>query len=53
MVLIFLHSFDGPVFSMEEKREIGKGEIGFHLLKAHSPSKVISFMEMWHKNAEI
>ena len=44
-----LHSLYGPVlFDGREKREIGKGEIVFHFLEAHSSSGVINLMEIWH-----
>ena len=48
-----LHSFDGPVlFDGRKKREIGKGEIGFHFLEAHSSSREMNLKEVWHKNGE-
>ena len=43
------HSFDCPVlFDRREKREICKGEIGFHFLEAHSSSRVMNLKEVWH-----
>jgi hypothetical protein len=45
------HSFDGPVlFHGIKKRDIGKGEIGFHFLEAHRSSRVMNLKEIWHKN---
>ena len=38
------HSFNCPVlFDGREKGKIGKGEIGFHFLEAHSSSRVCLF----------
>jgi len=47
------HSFDGPVlFNGSKKRKIGKGEISFHFLEAHSSSREMNLKEVWHKNGE-
>ena len=41
----------GPVFfDGSKKREICKGEIGFHFLEAHSSSRVTNLMEVCHKS---
>ena len=46
-----LHSFDGPVlFDGSKKREICKGEIGFHFLEAHMSSESVYLKEVWHKS---
>lgn len=43
------HSLYGSVlFGGREKREICKGEIGFHFLEAHSSSRVMNLMKIWH-----
>ena len=47
------HSFDGPVlFNGSKKREIGKGEIGFHFLEAHSSSREMHLVGVWHETEE-
>ena len=44
-----LHSLDGSVlFDRREKREICKGKIGFHFFEAHSSSRVMNLMKIWH-----
>ena len=44
-----LHSLYGPVlFDGSKKREICKGEIGFHFLEAHSSSESVYLKEVWH-----
>jgi hypothetical protein len=43
-----LHSFYGPVlFDGRKKREICKGEIGFHFLEAHISSESLYLKEIW------
>ena len=44
-----LHSLDGPVLlDGRKKREICKGEIGFHFFEAHSSSRMMNLVEVWH-----
>jgi hypothetical protein len=46
-----LHSFDSPVlFHGVKKGDISKGEIGFHIFEAHSPSKQFNLKELCQKN---
>jgi len=45
-----LHSFDGSVFFHGvKKRDIGEGEVGFHVFESHSSSRMFNLQEIWHK----
>jgi hypothetical protein len=46
MALICSILFMARFFSMEEKREICKGEIGFHFLEAHMSSESVYLKEI-------
>jgi len=48
----FFHSFDGSVlFHGSKKRDIGEGEIGFHIFEAHDDSsKGLNLDNFYQKN---
>jgi len=41
------HSFDGPVtFQGRKQGDIGEGEVGFHFLECHKPSRKMNLKEI-------